>query len=44
MDSRQGEAYRKERSVIHNEDDVGDQARVTRGEERNLQVKISKSS
>jgi len=31
-----GEAYRKERSVIRMEDDVGGRARVTRDEERVL--------
>ena len=31
---RQGEAYRKERSVIRSEDGVGGRARVTRDEER----------
>jgi len=33
---RQGEAYRKERSVIRNEDDIGGRARITRDEERVL--------
>ena len=33
---RQGEAYRKQRSVVRNEDDVGGRARVTRDEERVL--------
>jgi len=33
---RQGEAYRKERSVIRSNDDVGGRARVTRDEERVL--------
>jgi len=34
---RQGETYWKKRSVIHNVDDVGGRARVTRDEERVLQ-------
>jgi len=33
---RQGEAYRKEGSVIRSDDDVGGRARVTRDEERVL--------
>jgi len=33
---RQGEAYRKERSVMRSEDDVGGRARVTRDEEQVL--------
>jgi len=34
---RQGKAYQRERSVVHNEDDVGGRARVTRDEKRVLQ-------
>ena len=35
---RRGEAYRKERSVIRKEDDVGGRVRVTRAEERVLRA------
>ena len=36
--SFEGEACRKERSAIRNEDDVGGRARVTRDEERALRA------